>query len=166
MSVFVTKLRSVSSHPPSRCTIPCGGLPYIWEDYREGNNRVVENELDELLETTCQSQSQLELWAAEVDTLRERASYGVLQVRHPRDYPEIKPIRADPTLFELRWNFDGNHLRLYHAEPTNYAMLLLGLLYHWKSLDGTPDEITAAQEAKINQAVKRLENWHAVDKTS
>jgi hypothetical protein len=158
MSVSVTKLRNVSSRPPSRCTIP-SPQPYVWEHYRAGVNRVAENELEAALEDGCQTQTEYDFRLAEVDALRDRASRGELEVKSRDEDPEIVPVMSYPTLWELRWDFGGRPFRQYHAEPITRPDVLLALLSHWKSVTGAADQIRAAQQAKMSEAARRFANW-------
>ncbi len=134
----------------SRTTDPTSA-PYAWEDHVERDGeRVAENDLDACLQEGCRTQADYDMCVAEVEVRKRRAAAGKL---HPPD--ELKPVRTEPLLWEVRWDFDGRLLRLYHAEPRKAPKTLLALLYHWKRDQGTPTEIDDAQEAEMVRAGDR-----------
>lgn len=139
----------------SRTTDP-GGAPYHWEHHQEaGRGRVVENELEECLQSGCKTQADYEMARAEIEALIERAEAGGLGVP---DWPGPDPVATQPSLWELRWKLPGGRkLRSYHAEPVATVGLLLGLKFHWKRTVGlSVAEIKAVQNSEISDAAARF----------
>ncbi len=140
----------------SRC-VNRAGAPYLWEWYRDGVARTVDTELDNCLNDCCTTQSEYEMRQAEVRQRMRRAEQGALA----QDSSELGPISQHPTIWEMRWQWDGGStpLRLYHAEPAHRPELLLALHFHVKSVVGGYAEVTAAQNAEISIAVTRFDTW-------
>ncbi|WP_149203133.1 hypothetical protein [Actinotalea subterranea] len=136
----------------SRTALP-DGAPYRWEDYCAGVERVVENELWSCLEERCSSQAEYDLRTEEVAAVRARAAAGRLMA------PEAEgatPVRVAPSLWELRWRWGSDQLRMYHAEPRRVADLLLALKVHWKCLDGPQARIDRLQESEMRSGQERF----------
>ena len=138
----------------SRTTDP-SGAPYRWEWYCTKTVRVVENELEECLQSRCLTQSQYEVFSGEVEARLKRACVGGLGVP---GQPGPDPVATQPDLWETRWSFsDDRQLRLYHGEPLADADLLLGLKYHWKQVLGLSyGEIQASQNEAMAEAGQRF----------
>jgi hypothetical protein len=101
-----------------------------------------------------------EMRLAALVTTMKMAARGDL---HP-DSDDIGPIRLDPQVFELRWNFGRELYRLCHGEPPSQPDHLIGLRFHQKSLSGGDASIAAAQDAEVSVAVMRYvagerSNW-------
>lgn len=101
-----------------------------------------------------------EMRLASILTTMRMAANGEL---HP-DSDDIGPIRLDPQVFELRWNFGRELYRLCHGEPSEYPDHLVALRFHLKSLEGDDDAIESAQDAEVSTAVMRYvagerQNW-------
>jgi hypothetical protein len=122
--------------------------------YREGIERVVENELDQALELGSSNQYECTMRRGEVEARLLRAAAGEL------DRPvELCPIRDQPELWEIRWQFEARPFRLYYAEPENEPETLLALRFHWKKINGSAPEIDLAQDAEIDLAAQRYSRW-------
>src|SRR5690554_5712468 len=105
-------------------------------------------------------QLEREMKLAQFVTIMKMAARGDL---HP-DSADIGPIRRNPTLFELRWDFGRALYRLVHAEPAHMPNHLIGLRFHLKSLEGSDQEIRDAQDqevslAKVRYLAGRGTNW-------
>lgn len=124
-----------------------------WVDYRDPAGRLVENELEEVLQGSA-TQLEYDARRAEVEARLMRAAAGELAPPG-----ELYPIRTNPEVWEIRWGFDGQQLRLYFAEPVQYPLRLVGLHYHWKWVAGTYSEVMAAQDAEIDIALARYARW-------
>ncbi len=142
----------MNARPPSRC-VSRSGAPYSWIWYVEGTKRVAENELDEALQQTCATQAEYEMRQSEVRQRLKRAANGLLAP----ESDDVVPIHMDPDLWEIRWQWDGGRqpFRLYHAEPPSSPTQLVALHAHFKRVDGSPQEIKAAQDAAIREAIRR-----------
>lgn len=137
--------------PRASRTSQAAGAPFVWQDYVEpGGERLAENELDECLQRGCRTQADYDMCVEEVAARKRRASAGRLQPPHA-----ATPVRIVPLLWEIRWDFDGRLLRLYHAEPRRAPQVLLALLYHWKDTSGSQAAIDAAQDAEMLRAGDR-----------
>lgn len=79
----------------------------------------------------------------EIDDLFEAAALGELEDTGDARTP-IKPIRADPDVYELRRKALSKHLRFYHAEPDEIPDGLLALHKHMKGSGSQQDEIEFA----------------------
>lgn len=130
------------------------GAPYTWQDHVEGDGeRVTENELDACLQAGCRTQADYDICIEQVAARKRRAAAGKL---HPPDDEEATPVRIEPLLWEIRWDFGGRLLRLYHAEPRVAPRALLALVYHWKRTTGmTQPAIDAEQEDQMLEAGRR-----------
>jgi len=134
----------------SRTARPAGA-PYSWHDHVEPDGeRVAENELDACLQTGCTTQSDYDMCIEEVAARKRRAVAG--QLGPPED---ATPVRTQPLLWEIRWDFQGRPLRLYHAEPRRAPAMLLALLCHWKRTSGRTAQIEAAQDGQMSEAAAR-----------
>ena len=132
------------------------GAPYVWHELvlRDGE-RVVENELDECLQLGCKTQSDYDLCAEQVEARKRRAAQGRL-VPVERAEEEATEVRSQPLLWEIRWDFSGRLLRLYHAEPRREPAMLLAAKYHWKDTSGPSQAaIDAAQDTEMAEAARR-----------
>ena len=139
----------------SRTTAP-DGAPYRWVDHQEaGRGRVVENELEECLQSGCKTQADYDMARGEIEALIERAEAGGLGVP---DWPGPDPVATQPSLWELRWTFPGGRkLRSYHAEPVTSVDLLLALKFHWKrTATLSPAQIQAEQNQQMSEAAARF----------
>lgn len=87
----------------------------------------------------------------EIDDLFEAAALGELEDTGDARTP-IKPIRADPDVYELRRKALSKQLRFYHAEPAEMPEGLVALHKHIK--DHGP------QQDEIDFAVKRYSDGH------
>ncbi len=130
------------------------GAPYQWERYVSASGvRVVENELDECLQTGCRSQFDYDLCHSEIEVRLQRAAAGQLGVA---GVEPAQPVRSQPELWEIRWAFDSRQLRLYHAEPASHPQVLLELKYHWKVWQGlAASDIEARQNQQMSEAAQR-----------
>ena len=133
------------------------GAPYTWENFvaRDGE-RVVENELDACLQSGCRTQTEYDMRWAEVEARMRRAAAGNL---HAADADEATPVRKQPYLWEIRWNFSARPFRLYHAEPSKQPRLLLALKYHWKDTSfPTRDQVLDEQDRQMAEAARRYQS--------
>ena len=142
------------SPPTSRCARRRSD-PLRWVEYREPPLRLVENELDDALQASA-TQLEYDARYEEVQARLARAAAGELC-----SPAELLPIRTNPEVWELRWDFSGQLLRLYFAEPGRFPSLLVSLRYHWKWIEGSYREIEAAQDVEIGIAVSRYGRWFA-----
>lgn len=156
---FVTTRRGSGQQRLSRCTTPSAS-PYVWEDFQDGVERVVENELEDLMQEGCATEYEFTRRMGRIHAVRERAAAGELD---PPD--ELKPIRDRPEVWEIRWYFDERPFRLYHAEPNPHPSILLGLRYHWKQTEDSNGnglssaEIDRLQDVHIDIASDRFTRW-------
>lgn len=138
--------------------------PYRWELHADRTGRVVENELDDCLQSGCRTQSEFEMFSAQVQARLERAEAGGLGVP---GIPGPDPVVTQPALWEIRWSFGSKReLRLYHAEPVLHPDVLLALKYHWKQIQGlSGSQIADAQDAEMADAAQRFQAspYHSAD---
>lgn len=119
----------------SRCCRP-QNAPYIWHCFYRYDNKSVQ-EVQEWLDS-------LSVFAAiheqgRITTLFEIAAQGKLW--DTGDYlTQIKPVRSDPEIFELRHTALNRALRFYHAEPSAYPKYLIALHKHMKTGSVTQQE--------------------------
>ena len=105
------------------------------------------------LQTGCDTQAEYDVRCGEIEVRKDRAAAGRLT---PPDADEADPVRSQPLLWEIRWQFGQRQLRMYHAEPRKRPELLLALKYHWKTTSlATQDLIDAAQDAEMADAASR-----------
>lgn len=130
-------------------------FPLRWLAYGERHSQVVDGEIDAAF-SEAPTQKLLTAWYGDFEDVLARAARGELVDGDGDDRPEIKPVRLDPLIWELRWSFRGRPLRLYFAQIGQPVSGLLALRVHWKSLDGTQDHIDAAQEQEMTIASNRL----------
>jgi hypothetical protein len=78
------------------------------------------------------------------------------KIRPPR---QIKAIDSHKEVWEIRWDTNDRHLRLYHGEPPPHPDHLVPLRFHPKRTDGTEAQVRAWQDAEIDVAIVRYEDW-------
>jgi len=127
----------------SRCCLE-DGAPYEWKYWEDASDPSV-LAYEAWLAT-------LEPWAAEnelgeLDDLFEAARLGKLWDSGD-ETTAIKPIHADPDVYELRKQVLSKKMRYYHSEPAKYPALLLRLHHHIK-ID------KATQQVEIEKVVAR-----------
>ena len=64
----------------------------------------------------------------------------------------LKPVRRDPSLWEIRWDLAGRLWRLYHAEPAPAPGYLVALRFHEKDLAGGDTRVRAAQNEHVDSS--------------
>lgn len=85
-----------------------------------------------------------------IDDLFEAAARG--ELIDPGDATtQIKPIRTNPDIYELRRKALSKALRFYHAEPEKLPDNLVGLHRHIKTGD-------SSQQDEIDHATKHYQN--------
>lgn len=107
----------------------------------------------------------------EVGTDAERAIRRAeiyLRIKLARDgglYPPrlVDEIVSNSEVWEIRWDTNDRHLRLYHGEPQAFPDNLVPLRFHVKSTDGSDAEIGEAQQAEINTAIERYDKWRPLN---
>lgn len=135
----------------SRCTLP-RSVPLDWIDFRDDENEQTNLALSAIL---ALPEAQQELVIGEIVALRERAALGLIPYGDEND-PDLKPIRTDPDVYELRWRFGSVLLRQYHAEPPELPNALVDLHFHRKDVSSNDDtKIAALQDVEISQAQLR-----------
>lgn len=98
------------------------------------------------------TQAEAEMRRAELKAYLLRAAEGRL-VR-PR---ELIPVRGQSEVWEIRWIFqNGDHFRMYHAEPESDPDLLLALLFHKKEFANIDSETIRMQNLKMREAASRF----------
>ncbi|MFJ6078348.1 hypothetical protein ACIQC0_08575 [Pseudarthrobacter sp. NPDC092419] len=141
----------------------------IWRDYECVHGREVILDELETIATDAEGwtgplpQKEIEVRLGELDAVIERARFGELV-----EGEELKPVSADPELWEIRARMNGKQVRIYHAEPQIYVNLMVGLRAHFKWVDGTQGEIDKVQNTEISRATKRFHDgqereWRCVD---
>lgn len=96
-------------------------------------------------------QFEREMRTEELYAVLERARMGRLT-----EGDLLQPVRLDPVVWELRFSFTAGVYRLYFGEPQSNAEVLVGLRFHLKDLEGTEEDIRAAQESEMELASERL----------
>jgi hypothetical protein len=100
-------------------------------------------------------EGQQQLVIGEIVALKERAALGLIPFGDEDD-PDLKPIRANPDIYELRWRFGDLLLRQYHAEPPERPDDLIELHFHRKDVSSHDDDtISKLQDVEISQAQLR-----------
>ncbi len=132
---------------PSRTTVP-RATPLEWL-FAKTDDYAVEDEVAEVLKNLMPVE--YELKREEFFDVLDRARMGKLT-----EGELLRPVRLDPVVWELRLGYSGGLYRLYFAEPESDTEILVALRFHEKSLDGTDDEIDAAQELEMDEAIDRL----------
>ena len=124
-----------------------------WRSYRDEKNHSVAAVGAWL---SSLNEYQRESAIGDILALRDQAAAGQLVEGDEDDFVNIKPVRRDPDLFELRWSLFGKHLRQYHAEPKRFPRLLVDLHLHIKHIDyKSRRRTTRAQEIEISYALFR-----------
>ena len=98
--------------------------------------------------------------AARIDRLaaiRQRLSAAAAGTLFEEDEsgPPLKPVRRDPSLWEIRWDLAGQPWRLYHAKPALAPGYLVALRFPEKDLAGGDTRVRAAQNEHIDCAAHR-----------
>lgn len=135
------------------------GQESIWRDYACNHGREVL--LDELELITLDdeglkvplTETEIQSRVGEIEAVIERAQFGELVERN-----ELKPVQADPELWELRLWINGKRVRMYHAEPRLYTNLMVGLRAHFKWVAGPSAEVNRRQNMEISRAVSRYKD--------
>ena len=127
----------------SRCCTPADP-PLEWIDYIDDGHESVA-ELEQWFNTLPRFAQEHEL--GRLDDLWEAAASGRLMDSGDQLTP-IKPVRADPEIFELRHKALTKKLRFYHGEPSELPFALVALHRHIKADDRD-------QEAQIQYAAQR-----------
>lgn len=96
-------------------------------------------------------QFEREMRTEELYAVLERARMGRLT-----EGDLLQPVRLDPVVWELRFSFTAGVYRLYFGEPQSDTEALVGLRFHLKKLEGTAEEIQAAQDIEMELASERL----------
>jgi len=94
---------------------------------------------------------------AELQQLVEDACHGDLL----QNDEELRPVAQDPHIWELKIKFDDRPYRLYFGEPPTAPGYLVGLHFHHKRTEGTPEEIRRAQNDEIALARSRYQQAEA-----
>lgn len=141
----------------------------LWRDYECVHGREVL--IDELEAIASDSEgwsgpipaAEIEMRISELDAVIERARFGELVER-----TELKPVNADPELWEIRTHMNNKEVRIYHAEPQAYEDLMVGLRAHFKWVGGSESEIWKIQNVEISLAARRFKdgqkrNWKCTD---
>lgn len=68
---------------------------------------------------------------------------------------DLKPVCRDPHLWELRWTWDRQPWRMYHAEPPDLPKYLILLRFHEKATSGDEAAIKRSQNAEMDVASRR-----------
>lgn len=145
-------------HKRSRCTIP-HSIPLRWHDFIDDDNEDITSFYIWLNGLNVTDQ---ELVIGRIRALRELAADGEIA---EWDDEALKPIHADPEMFELRWNELDTLIRQYHAEPESLPLHLINLHLHIKEISPTSDAVTGdLQQIQINWAALRFKggahrNW-------
>lgn len=129
----------------SRCCTPVP-FPRAWQEYTDLNHPSVVA-LDDWLQSLPPFSRNQQL--GEIDDLLEAAALGQLEDTAD-ERTKIKPIRADPEIYELRRKALSKPLRFYHAEPAELPDGLLALHKHMKG--------SGSQQDEINFSVKRYKD--------
>ncbi|WP_082454645.1 MULTISPECIES: hypothetical protein [unclassified Frigoribacterium] len=118
----------------SRCCRPEDG-PYVWRDYRDPTRQAAVD-----FETWLQGLAPFARahQEGENEDLLEAAARGELKDSGD-ETTAIKPIVANPEIYELRRTALSKKLRFYHGEPSELALMLVALHRHMK-VDGTPQQ--------------------------
>ena len=128
--------------------------PLDWMDFRDDENEQTKLALTAIL---ALPEAQQELVIGEILALRERAEMGLIPFGDEDD-PDLKPIRSDPDVYELRWRFGSLLLRQYHAEPPELSNALVDLHFHRKDVSSNDDAtISDLQDIEISQAQLRYD---------
>jgi hypothetical protein len=133
----------------SRCTVP-QDPKLIWHWHFESGVNLIKEEIAAFLETISDT-GQKKLWWVEIQDRLEDAARGLL----PDEKKTIRPIRAQPEIWEIKWETEFIHLRLYEAEPRSDLGVLRALRFHEKWVGGTSLENKRAQDAHIGVAASR-----------
>jgi len=129
----------------SRCCDP-SLAPLSWRDYVDLFNPSVIS-LEKWLGTLASFPRNIE--QGEIDDLMEAAEGGMLEDSGDHR-TEIKPIRRNPDIFELRRTALSKRLRFYHGEPKELPRHLVKLHRHIKIDEATQEvEILFAAERYV-----------------
>ena len=139
------------SLPRSRCTVPRED-PLEWVDRSDPADQA-EVELVAWIMSLSPFARTPVLGA--IAALRELAAAGEIaplpgQYSHEND---LKPIRDQPEVFELRWKQLNKMIRQYHAEPAAQTDYLFKLHAHIKTPAQTRPETKKLQDVEIEKAV-------------
>lgn len=144
----------------SRCSaavkgqLPEGAPIFTWRDHIDGNRACVQEYDDFVAKLPPVPRAAAK---ANLKVLMNRAAQGRLW-QADDDSTEIKPVRKDPELYELRWKILTIHARMYHAEPEVAPAELWALNRHLKgaySEGGSEWHSQAHQQAEIDHSAAR-----------
>lgn len=105
----------------------------------------------------CNEAQRIDRYAAITQRLQAAAA-GDLFEENEEEWPPLKPVQRDPSLWEIRWDLDGAQWRLYHAEPGDAPGFLIALRFHQKDLAGSHYDIRDAQNSHIDTATRRYDD--------
>lgn len=74
---------------------------------------------------------------------------------------QVAPVDQNTEIWEIRWEAEGRHLRMYHGEPPSIPDYIIPLRFHRKSTSGTKAEIWTKQTIEMRIASFRYETWRA-----
>ncbi|MBB1516005.1 hypothetical protein H5398_08500 [Tessaracoccus sp. MC1679] len=95
--------------------------------------------------------SEIQMRYAEFKAILRRASAGTLRG------DEWKPVSRDPLLWELRWSWDGSHLRGYfHEPPLEPDSTILAKVHEKQIVQGDDRATKQHQNAAIDTAGTRI----------
>jgi hypothetical protein len=153
--------RSRAARRKSRCQVPqAPDEPYTWHFHSEtAQGDDVWREMVLAIDAAVAAHDRPGLDRAsvvngligDVRGLLRQAAKGRL-----REGSDLKPIRLDPVLWELRWDFKKfGRMRQYHAEPAANPTLLVALHFHKKVECDDAKATEAAQDDAIKTASRR-----------